>query len=53
MRSGQTGADQVRPERQPEQERGAGADDNEPTHVAPFAATEELLHLGAGEKHQQ
>ena len=46
-------ADQPGSEDQPEHERQAGADDDEPADFAPFFAAEQVLRLGAGQKHQQ
>ena len=47
------GPNQMGPEQQAQQKRGARAHDDEPPHGATLTATEQLLHLGAGHKHQQ
>ncbi len=43
----------MRPEDEPQQERYAGAHDDEPAHVAPLAPAEQLLDFSAGDEHQQ
>lgn len=53
VRSGQARTNEMGPEGQPEQERYAGPDDDEPTHGPALAPAEQLLHLGAGDEHQQ